>query len=148
MAKKKIFRGGVIPYYFDDDGQLWMLFMKPAMKKYGGDVYQLAKGKIEEGEDEEEGAFREAKEELGLFKPNTKNRNKLGTFMGRTTIYTAEVIDPDDDKFGKPHFETQNTKWMTPEMFQADGRDLHKPVVKAAVRFIEKTIKENDTKEE
>jgi hypothetical protein len=55
------------------------------------------------------------------------------------TVYIAEVIDPSPDKFGDYTSETGAIKWMTPDEFQAEGRDLHKPIVKAAVREIQGT---------
>lgn len=133
MAKKKIYRSGVIPYHIVD-GEIRMLFMKPSEPKFGGDVFQIAKGKREEGESPLETGLREANEELGLFSGNIKETHELGEFMGRTTIFVCEIKDP--DAFGDPHFETKEVKWMTPEEFQKEGRDLHKPVVKAAVRWI------------
>ena len=75
-------------------------------------------------------------EELGLFKGNIVQLTELGEFMGRTTVFIAKIKDK--DMFGEPHFETEETKWLTAEEFQKIGRDLHKPVVKAAVRKIEK----------
>lgn len=138
MAKRKQNRGGVIPYYIKDD-EVKMMFMQPSDGKYGGSAFQIAKGKIDEGESIEEGAFREAEEELGLFLPNTKNRKNLGTFLGRMTVYIVEVIDPSPGKFGDPVEETAAVKWMTPEEFQKDGRDLHKPIIKAALRTIERS---------
>ena len=137
MAKNKQNRGGVIPYYIEDD-EVKMMFMQPSDGKYGGSDFQIAKGKIDEGESIEDGAFREAEEELGLFLPNTKNRKNLGTFLGRMTVYIVEVIDPSADKFGDPVEETAAVKWMTPDEFQAEGRDLHKPIIKAAARSLER----------
>ena len=130
----KIYRGGVIPYIIENE-EIKMMFMIPSIDKYGGPHPQIAKGKIEEGEETEDGAFREAQEELGLFKPNCKNIKCLGTVLGRTTVYVAEVKDM--DKFGDPCHETKEVKWMTPEEFNAEGRQLHKAVVKAAVRKIQ-----------
>ena len=138
---KKVQRGGVIPYHFDDSGDIKMLFMKPSNAKYGGSAWQIAKGKVEDGEDAETGAFREAEEELGLFVPNTTNKKKLGVFLGRMTVYIAEVIDPSPSKFGDFTDETEATRWMTLDEFAEEGRDLHKPVVKAAARAIEKARK-------
>ena len=135
MAKKKIYRAGVIPYIVED-GEIQMLFMKPSDAKYGGDVFQLGKGKFEEGETAEEAGLREANEELGLFKGNIEQLTNLGVFMGRTTVFIAKIKDK--GMFGEPHHETEETKWLTAEEFQKIGRDLHKPVVKAAVRKIEK----------
>lgn len=134
MTKKKVERSGVIPYYLDNDGKVQMLFMIPSDSKYGGDLPQIAKGKREEGETELETGLREAREELGLFKGNVIETYMLGSFLGRTTIYVCKIEDP--TMFGDPHFETKATTWMTPDQFQQEGRDLHKPVVKAAVRLI------------
>ena len=144
MSKKKIYRAGVIPFYVDE-GTLKMLFMKPSEPKYGGDSFQIAKGKHEEGESSLETGLREAGEELGLFSGNVKNISEVGEFMGRTTVYVAEITDP--DQFGDPCDETGEVKWMTPAEFQKEGRDLHKPVVKAAVRCI-KSIVSGTIKEE
>ena len=129
----KIYRAGVIPYYVKE-GEIHMLFMKPSNPKYGGKCFRVAKGKKEEGESDKETAFREAGEELGLFKGNILKKHDLGNFLGRTRIYIAEIEDP--DMFGDPHFETGAVKWMTPEEFKKDGRRLHYPIVKAAKRWI------------
>jgi 8-oxo-dGTP pyrophosphatase MutT (NUDIX family) len=139
MAKKIIYRAGVIPYIVED-GEVKMLFMRPSDGKYGGDVFQLAKGKFEEGETAEEAGLREASEELGLFSGNVEQLTELGVFMVRTTVFIAKIKDK--DHFGEPHFETKEVKWMTAKEFQATGRDLHKPVIKAAVRKIEKLEKQ------
>jgi len=133
MDKEKINRGGVIPYYVEE-GEIKMLFMKPSDPKFGGKDFQIAKGKQEDGESDEEAAFREAGEELGLFKGNVVDKHDLGNFLGRTRIYVAEIEDP--NMFGDPDFETGEVKWMTPEQFNATGRDLHRPIVKAAKRWI------------
>jgi len=111
-----------------------MLFMKPSDPKYGGDSYQVAKGKVEEGESDQEAAFREANEELGLFASNILMIEDLGVFLGRTTVFIAKIADP--EMFGEPHYETGSVNWMTPTEFQTEGRELHRPMVKAAVRAI------------
>lgn len=133
MAKKKIYRSGVLPYYIEE-GQIKILFMRPSDPKFGGKSFQMAKGKHEEGETAKEAGLREASEELGLFKGNIEHTHNLGKFLGRTHVYVAKIKDP--DMFGDPDAETEETKWMTPEEFQAEGRSLHKAVVKAAVRYI------------
>ena len=108
--------------------------MKPSDGKFGGDCFQMAKGKHEEGETAKETGLREGFEELGLLQDNIEHLHELGVFLGRTTVFVAKITDP--EMFGEPHFETEETRWMTPEEFQAEGRDLHKFVVKAAVRYI------------
>lgn len=138
MAKKKIYRSGVIPYYVEE-GNIYMLFMKPSDPKYGGSNFQIGKGKLEEGEDPKEAGLREAGEELGLFKGNIEQVTKVGQFMGRTHVFIAKIKDK--DLFGKPHFETEETKWLTLDEFLKEGRELHKLVIKAAARLI--TKKEN-----
>ncbi|MGI0076133.1 MAG: NUDIX hydrolase [Nitrosopumilaceae archaeon] len=141
MAKKLVYRSGVIPYYTDDHGKLQMLFMQPSSPKFGTDSWQIAKGKYEEGETAKEAGLREAGEELGLFKGNILRLHDLGQFLGRTTFFIAKIKDP--TLFGHPHYETAATKWMTPEEFQREGRGLHKPVVQAAYRRIEQLEEEN-----
>ncbi len=131
---KKINRSGILPYYVEE-GTIKMMFMRPADPKFGGDTYQIAKGKHEDGESAEEAGLREGREELGLFRGNVSDIHNLGKFLGRTDMFVVKINDP--DMFGDPDHETGSTRWMTPEEFQAEGRGLHKPVVKAAVRFIE-----------
>jgi 8-oxo-dGTP pyrophosphatase MutT (NUDIX family) len=130
----KIFRAGVIPYYFNKLGELRMLFMKPSDPKFGGDQFQISKGKQEENEQPFDAALREGSEELGLKVLNVETVHPLGTFLGRTEIFLAKIKDPSD--FGEPHFETGETKWMSIEEFKAAGRDIHKPIVKAAIELL------------
>ncbi len=133
---KPIYRAAMVPYVVED-GQIWMLFQKPSDPTYGGDSYQLAKGKVEEGETAEEAAVREAQEEVGLFRGNVvKGPEHVGLFLGRTDVYVCKVKDR--DLFGLPSDETESTKWMTLEDFLNEGRLLHKPVVQACIRAIER----------
>lgn len=127
-------RGGVIPYYIKD-GEILMMFMKPSDKNYGGENFQIAKGKLEKGETPIEGAFREAKEELGLFGPNVEHSNPLGRF-GKIHLFLAKIKDP--NMFGDTTDETGAVIWWTPEQFQAEGRSWQKPIIKAAIRKIKK----------
>lgn len=132
--KKLVYRAGTVPYHIREDGTVRMLFMRPSDTQYGGDAYQLAKGRVEDGEDHKDAALREAKEEVGLFIGNTLFTEEVGVFMGRTSVYITKVKDP--DMFGEPDFETESTKWMTLEEFLIDGRALHRPVVEACYRKI------------
>lgn len=144
--KKLVYRAGLIPYFVNEGNEIEMMFMRPSDPDFGGDKFQIAKGKVEENEDHDEAAIREAKEELGLFIGNVIRTKEVGQFMGRTTVYVAKVKDP--NAFGDPHFETSDTKWMTLEQFIETGRDLHKPVVKAAFRTIKKMEEESRGEQE
>lgn len=133
-TNKKVYRAGLIPY-FRTGNEIEMLFMLPSDSEYGGDTFQLAKGKVEEGETDKEAAIREAKEELGFFEGNVVGEiEELGNFMGRTMVYIAEIKDK--EMFGLPHHETSDVAWMTLDKFLAEGRTLHRPVVQAAMRKI------------
>lgn len=134
MAKRKIHRAGVVPFYIKNDKVL-MLFMKPSNEEYGGEKYQLIKGKVEKGESNHEAAFREAEEESGLKSSNVNNFFRIGVFLGRTTVYAAEIHDPGD--FGEHTDETASTRWMTLDEFLEDGRKLHKNVVRSVHETIE-----------
>lgn len=135
QEKKLVYRAGLIPYTVDN-GTVRMKFMKPSNPEYGGDTFQIAKGRVEEGEDDKGAAIREAREELGLFIGNTTLTESVGTFMGRTAVFVSKVKDP--ELFGLPDDETSEVAWLTVEQFDEIGRDLHKPVVHAAMRKIAK----------
>jgi 8-oxo-dGTP pyrophosphatase MutT (NUDIX family) len=130
-------RAGVIP--FIQESEVKMLFMKSSDPVYGGPDFQVAKGTIDPGETEFEAACREAYEEIGFFKNNAADIRKLGTFFG-STIYVAKMKDK--NMFGDPKpndegvLETAAVKWLTHDEFMDEGRDLHKPCVKAAHRLI------------
>lgn len=130
---KKVYRSGIIPYIVEE-GIVRMMFMVPSVSKFGGPLPQIAKGKREEDEDPLQAGLREASEELGLFTGNVLETYDLGTFMGRTSIHVVKIKDK--TLFGDPHFETGQVLWMTNEEFQADGRELHKPIISAAIRLI------------
>ena len=133
---KKTQRAGVVPFYVPDDGEVKMMFMKPSDKKYGGEEFQLAKGKVDEGENPLEAGIREAGEELGLRESNIKWLEKAGVFLETHHIYIVEVHSMDDNVFDKPHFETGAVCWMTDAEFISDGRPLHVPIVKkCAAKF-------------
>jgi 8-oxo-dGTP pyrophosphatase MutT (NUDIX family) len=131
----KVYRAALVPYIIEND-EIKMMFMKPAadVAEWSGDCFQLAKGKIENGETAVDAAIREAHEELGLFRGNVILTEEVGVFMGRTTVFVSKVKDK--DMFGLPSDETSDTTWMTESEFIELGRDLHKPVVQAAMRQI------------
>ena len=135
---KKVYRAGTIPYIVED-GIIKMMFMRPSDPEYGGDKFQIAKGKVEDGESTMDAALREAKEELGLFIGNVIATEEVGVFMGRTTVYVAKVKDR--NMFGEPSFETADTAWLSLTEFADVGRDLHYHVVQAAHSMIEKSEK-------
>lgn len=129
-----IYRAGLVPYIIES-GKILMMFMKPSDPAFGGDEFQIAKGKVEDEDDSfQDAALREAKEEIGLFEGNVIKTEEVGTFMGRTTVFVSKVKNK--DMFGMPSFETGDVSWMTPEQFQLDGRILHRPVIAAVVRKI------------
>lgn len=127
--KNKVDRAGVIPFYIKD-GEPLFLFMVPSNPKYGGDEFQIAKGKVEEHELPENAALREGGEELGLVESNIEQYTFLGKYLGRTWIYLAHIKD--ESLFNKPHFETGDTRWMTNKQFQEEGRKLHRIIVQEA----------------
>lgn len=132
---KPIYRSGIIPYYFDSMGQLFMLFMKPSDPKFGGPEFQISKGKQEENETAFEAAIREGSEELGLKVSNIEQVYPVGTCLGRTEVFLARIKD--STEFSAPHYETGETQWMTPEQFKLVGRDIHRPVVRIAVEILQ-----------
>lgn len=131
--KGKLFRAGLLPYVIEND-RVKFLLMKPSDARFGGPEFQIAKGKIEQGETEEEAAVREAEEELGLIRSNIGPVEFLGNYLGRTSMFITEVKDR--SKFNKPHFETSETVWLSLPEFDIIGRKLHLHVIQEATRTI------------
>ena len=133
--KKKIPRAGFIPYYqADSDSDLQIMVMVPSDPSYGGDKPQIAKGKIDPGENAKEAALREASEEVGLVQSNVVSTHYLGTFLGYTEIFYGEIKDPDN--FTGTTYETDESYWVSVDDFLKEGRDIHKPIVRAFLRAI------------
>lgn len=130
-SNKPIIRAGLIPFIREND-QIYMMFMRPADPKYGGDKLQIAKGKVDPGENPFDAAVREGGEELGVTQKNIKWIKKVGIFLKTHHIYIAEMHSNDKNLFTIPHFETSETEWVTLEEFMKIGRDLHKPIVKSS----------------
>ncbi len=139
MPKKKVYRAALIPF-IEEENEISMLFMKPSKPQFGGDRFQLANGKQDEGESLVDTALREAKEELGLFEGNIIALEDIGEWLGRTTVFVCHIKDK--GMFGDPHYETGDVRWMTLDDFVNEGRDIHKPIVKAAHRKMIKIIEE------
>lgn len=129
----KVERAGLIPYCLTANG-LKMLFMYPSDTKYGGPYFQIAKGRIDEGEEPMTSAIREAEEELGIRSEYLTDLKYFGKILGRTSLYFAKY--PEDGPLDKPCFETGEVKWMTVDEFASQGRPLHYPIVKEVVNRI------------
>jgi len=135
----KVDRAGMIPFYVTDEGEILMMFMIPSDPTYGGAEFQIAKGKVDPGENYETAAVREAEEELGLLMTNTINDVYfMGRYLGRMYIHIVQVKSVTD--FNAPHYETGQVGWLTKDQFMNIGRDLHKPIVEQAYYFITERI--------
>jgi len=140
--REKVYRAGLIPVYINPNNieQSIMMFMIPSDQKYGGCSPQIAKGQIENGEQPDEAALREAHEELGLNEPNIYQLIDCGMWLGRTHMFVALVYSADIEKFDTPHYETQSTMWLTIDQFKSQGRDIHIPVVEQLFNLILSTL--------
>jgi 8-oxo-dGTP pyrophosphatase MutT (NUDIX family) len=133
LERKLVYRAGTIPYIVEN-GEVLMMFMMPAPAEYVTSEFQIAKGRVEDGEITKDAAVREAKEELGMFVSNIVSLEELGMFMGRTTVYIAKMKNR--HMFGLPDEETEDVAWLTVEEFDRTGRELHRPVVRTAYNRI------------
>jgi len=130
---RKAPRAGYLPYYVEG-GKMYVMFMKPSDSAYGGDCFQIAKGKVDPGETAEEAAKREAHEELGLKSSNLDTHKHFGTFLGYTELYYGRVKDRDD--FDPFTYETGETRWIEVSEFYKIGRSLHIPIIKSLAREV------------
>lgn len=133
-GNRNVFRAGIIPYFLLPDKTINFMFMQPSDPKYGGSEWQMAKGRVEEDEENLFTAVREGTEELGLKESNIKSIEELGLFLGRTTVYICEVFSQDD--FDAFTFETGAVKWLTYDEFVEEGRRIHIPIVHEAYNVI------------
>ncbi len=146
--EKHVEKAGFIPYYFDQKGQLYMMFVLSSNPAYGGTKFMIAKGHVDSGEDVLQAALREANEECGLRQANliagTTKIGWKGMITGYTetsplTIYIGKIKDL--SAFDKPGYEISKTKWMTPEEFASSGRNSQVNIVTACVSRINNEIK-------
>ena len=134
VYRPPIYRAAVIPYVFNEYGEPLMMFMKPSDPKYGGNMFQIAKGHVDPGEDPHTAAIREGGEELGLKPSNIISTFHLGRYLKYTDVYCCEVIDQRD--FDEFEDETGEVTWMTIEQFAENGRDIHRQLVDDAYNEI------------
>lgn len=123
----QIRRAGLIPYIVVNK-KVEMMFMMPSDPAYGGSVYQIAKGMIDDGEKELEAALREASEELGLNNSNILHNSIIRIGEYNDTVFFACNVKNKTD-FSEPHYETGSVKWMTIPEFLRDGRHIHRQTV-------------------
>lgn len=128
--RKRVYRAGMIPFFRKENGDIVMNFMVPTDTEYSGDKPQFCKGRVEDGENHEDAAVREAHEELGLKESNVKWFYYMGQYLGYTHMYICEVENMED--FDDPHYETDYTVWLTLPEFEEKGRELHRPVIREA----------------
>lgn len=131
-------RAGMIPYFIDDEGTIHMMFMVPTKNDWIESVPQVSKGRIEPGEILLKAAIREATEELGLKPSNLSRIETIGQYS-TIMFYIGQVNDPDDFGDFDP-IETERVVWMTQDEFKQTGRELHVPVVDAAVVKIKEIL--------
>lgn len=137
-------RAGIIPYIWDQNG-LHLHLMIPSNASFGGTSPQIAKGRVEKGEDVQETAVREGEEELGL-----KRSNFAGPviFIGQVPIvgqeenytfycYAVQVKNIND--FNKPHYETGWAGWLTEADALSKVKNKQKNLLLAAINKIKQS---------
>lgn len=129
-------RAGIVPYLWHEEKEDYIyMFMVPSVAKYGGPHIQIAKGKIDKGENAFQAAIREGTEELGLIHANmTEKPFEISKFLQSTMkdqyylqVYAVEIKEKKN--FNKPHFETKFTTWTTNQRFQEIGRKSHRIII-------------------
>jgi len=130
-------RVGAIPYYFDKKNKLHMLFMIPSNPKFGGPMPQIAKGKVDPGENYEQTMIREIEEELGLVRDKFQDfymvwdNSRSGDYFTDIIVYAIKIDK--DVKLNKPCYETEKVIWMREDKiknFRKEQMSLLSEVIK------------------
>jgi 8-oxo-dGTP pyrophosphatase MutT (NUDIX family) len=137
-------RAGLIPFRYNEAGTPEYLMMVSSDAKYGGSRPMISKGQIEGTESKLEAAIREAEEELGFKRRNSRGeyhllfdgRQELYSCAYNLTVYGVEIQDKYD--FDPWCYETEYVQWMTLEQFKQDGRRDHVKFVEALEERIRK----------
>lgn len=116
------YSAGIIPYRYNDEGEMEFFVGSPGGKQEGK-YYALLKGHVEEDEDVIEAALREFKEESGISLPVEKHLIPLGSVLQnpKKTVVAYGIYYPNikpDECFsnmadGCPWPEIARYKWMT-----------------------------------
>jgi len=128
-------RAGVIPYHIEN-GEIKMLFFIPSDPAYGGPNFQIAKGRVDEGETEKDSALREGFEEVGLNIENVKNVDLvtieilqgMDNYDYEYHLFAVEVYNKEN--FSEFGFETGEIGWLTMEEYENKGRKSQLELVK------------------
>jgi 8-oxo-dGTP pyrophosphatase MutT (NUDIX family) len=147
VSEKKKF--GAVPW-FQKNNRIFMMFMVPSNRNFGGDRPQIAKGGQDAGESRIHSAVREAQEELGLKASNIKQllpQAVTETVQGddhsyQLTVYAVEIKNAED--FDQPHYETGSVHWMTLEDFLIRGRQNQASVVRKIHDVIKQSLDTSD----
>ena len=141
-------RAGIIPYMWDEKKNDYVfMFMVPSHPKYGGPNIQIAKGKIDRGENAFQAAIREGTEELGLIHSNMAeqpfeiSKTLQTTVKDQYFMHVFAVEVKDKKNFNKPHFETKFTTWVTGDRFAEIGRKAHRVLVEDLVKILKSNKK-------
>jgi len=113
-----------------------MLFMFPndPEGEFGGEVYQIAKGGVEEAESKLHAAIREGREELGITSDSFLHTPALVGTQNGLVVYGVLVMPK--PRLGKSTFETKKVKWLSPTQFAKIGRQEHVWAVAAASKSV------------
>jgi 8-oxo-dGTP pyrophosphatase MutT (NUDIX family) len=111
IKKKKRARAGIYPVFIDQNGQMWVCLMIPSDPAYGGPQPQMGKGRVDDGQTNEEAAVREGEEELGLRRDNMGKvelitRQTIAGLQTSYDIYVYSTIVEDPKAFDEPHYES------------------------------------------
>lgn len=137
-------RAGIIPYVVAN-GRVEMAFMVPSDAAYGGIDPQIAKGRVDLGDETPcHAAIREGAEELGLLEQSCIAPPFFlccERIIGQYETYHLDVFAVEVESkhsFTDPGRETATVVWLSPQEFRKVGRPSHVPFVNAlALRLYE-----------
>lgn len=128
---RRLEKAGVIPYVYNNGFEF--LFMVPSNPNYGGYEPQIAKGKVDKGENIQDAAIREGREELGLT--TYKSIHYLGQYKFRNPLHMYSM-ELNNKQLNTPHYETKKVVWLKYNQILENVRTEQLPIIVDCVNKI------------
>ena len=123
-------KAGVVYYNIIND-KLYVLLVKSSNSKFGGPLFQLPKGCVDEKDSILFGAVREGCEETGVRDRDSSKYHYLNTFEIKDYLLTMFHCEIPCKIYGTPDFEISQRMWVEVSRALNIIRYEHKPILRS-----------------